>query len=136
MIAKGSLLARTLRTSTITTAFTFTSPTLPLMLKLAKHTQSIVFFVEDESKTDNLFARKRVSLQCDSQKIERGSDRFEEVLGLFAAKFDAKMVGTLKKMLDFNLYEFKVTYGEATFGFGKPILWAESIWINWLLEQR
>ena len=75
--------------------------------------------MEDESKTDNLFARKRVSLQCDSMKIERASERFEEVLGLFAEKFDAKMVGTLKKMLDFNLYEFQVTYGEATFGFGK-----------------
>jgi len=78
-----------------------------------------LFFVEDESKTDNLFARKRVSLQCDSTKIERESERFEEVLGLFAEKFDAKMVNTLKKMLDFNLYEFKVTYGETTFGFGK-----------------
>lgn len=78
-----------------------------------------LFFVEDESKTDNLFARKRVSLQCDSQKIERASERFEEVLGLFAEKFDAKMVATLQKMLDFNLYEFQTIYGEATFGFGK-----------------
>ena len=78
-----------------------------------------LFFVEDESKTENLFARKRVSLQCDSQKITRGSERFEAVLGLFAEKFDAKMVATLKKMTDFNLYEFKVNYGEATFGFGK-----------------
>lgn len=78
-----------------------------------------LFFVEDESKTDNLFARKRVSLQCDSQKIARGSERFEAVLALFAKKFDAKMVETLKKMTDFNLYEFKTTYGEATFGFGK-----------------
>lgn len=78
-----------------------------------------LFFVEDESKTDNLFARKRVSLQCDSQKIARGSERFESVLALFAKKFDAKMVETLKKMTDFNLYEFKTTYGEATFGFGK-----------------
>lgn len=86
---------------------------------LQKNPKASLFFVEDESKTDNLFARKRVSLQCDSQKIERGSERFEEVLGLFAKKFDAKMVGTLKKMLDFNLYEFKVMYGEATFGFGK-----------------
>lgn len=86
---------------------------------LQKSPNASLFFVEDESKTDNLFARKRVSLQCDSMKIERASDRFEEVLGLFAEKFDAKMVGTLKKMLDFNLYEFKVTYGEATFGFGK-----------------
>ncbi|AFL67909.1 HugZ family protein [Sulfurospirillum barnesii] len=86
---------------------------------IQRNPKASLFFVEDESKTENVFARKRVSLQCDSQKIERGSDRFEEVLGLFAEKFDAKMVGTLKKMLDFNLYEFKVTYGEATFGFGK-----------------
>lgn len=78
-----------------------------------------LFFVEDESKTENLFARKRVSLQCDSQKIARGNERFEAVLSLFAEKFDAKMVATLKKMTDFNLYEFKVNYGEATFGFGK-----------------
>jgi len=78
-----------------------------------------LFFVEDESKTENVFARKRVSLQCDSIKIERGCERFETVLGLFANKFEAKMVETLKKMIDFNLYEFKTTYGEATFGFGK-----------------
>ncbi|MBP6498098.1 MAG: pyridoxamine 5'-phosphate oxidase family protein [Campylobacteraceae bacterium] len=81
-----------------------------------------LFFIEDESKTDNLFARKRISLQCDSVKITRSSERFEEVLALFAQKFDAKMVETLKKMTDFNLFEFKVTYGEATFGFGKAYL--------------
>lgn len=44
---------------------------------------------------------------------------FEEVLAVFAQKFDAKMVETLKKMTDFNLYELKVNYGEATFGFGQ-----------------
>lgn len=81
-----------------------------------------LFFIEDESQSENLFARKRISLQCDSVKIERNSGRFEEVLALFAIKFDAKMVETLKKMTDFNLFEFKVTYGEATFGFGKAYL--------------
>jgi len=81
-----------------------------------------LFFIEDESKTDNLFARKRISLQCDSVKITRSSGRFEEVLALFAQKFDATMVETLKKLTDFNLFEFKVTYGEATFGFGKAYL--------------
>jgi heme iron utilization protein len=86
---------------------------------IQKNPKASLFFVEDESNTENLFARKRVSLQCDSQKIARGSERFEEILALFAKKFDAKMVETLKKMTDFNLYEFKVTYGEATFGFGK-----------------
>ena len=62
---------------------------------LQRNPKSSLFFVQDESKTENLFARKRISVQCDSLKIERGSERFEEVLALFAQKFDAKMVAQL-----------------------------------------
>lgn len=86
---------------------------------IQRNPHTSLFFVEDESKTENLFARKRLSLQGDSQKIARGSERFEAVMELFSKKFDAKMVATLKQMSDFNLYEFNVQYGEATFGFGK-----------------
>lgn len=86
---------------------------------LKRTPKASLFFVEDESKTNNLFARKRVSLQCESRLINRDDERFDEVMALFAQKFDAKMVATLQKMLDFNLYEFQTTYGEATFGFGK-----------------
>lgn len=89
---------------------------------IQKNPKVSLFFIEDESKTSNMFARKRLSLQCESRKIERGSERFESVLGLFSDKFDVKMGETLKKMVDFNLYEFKTLYGEATFGFGKAYL--------------
>lgn len=93
---------------------------------IAKHAQNLqaradasLFFIEDESATENMFARKRVSLQCKSQKIERASERFEEVFSLYNQKFDASTVEMLKKMEDFNLFELKVHYGEATFGFGE-----------------
>lgn len=92
---------------------------------IATHTKNLhvspvasLFFIEDESKTQNLFARKRISLQCDSVKIARDTQRFEEILDLFSHKFDASMVEMLKKMTDFNLYELHVKSGEATFGFG------------------
>ena len=78
-----------------------------------------LFFIEDESKSSNLFARKRISLQCESCVIVRDSERFEEVLSLFSQKFDSSMVATLKNMLDFNLFELHVKGGEATFGFGE-----------------
>jgi putative heme iron utilization protein len=78
-----------------------------------------LFFIEDESKSSNLFARKRISLQCESCVILRDSERFEEVLSLFSQKFDSSMVTTLKNMLDFNLFELHVSGGEATFGFGE-----------------
>lgn len=78
-----------------------------------------LFFIEDESKSSNLFARKRISLQCESSVISRESERFEEVLALFGKKFDSSMVATLKNMMDFNLFELHVRAGEATFGFGE-----------------
>lgn len=81
-----------------------------------------LFFIEDESISPNLFARKRISLQCSSNKIERDSKRFEEVLDLFSKKFESSMVEMLKKMTDFNLYELHVDSGEATFGFGEAYL--------------
>ena len=80
---------------------------------------SSLFFTEDESQTENLFARKRISLQCLASKIERDSRRFEEVFKLYSEKFDASMVEMLKKMTDFNLFELEVISGEATFGFGE-----------------
>ena len=81
-----------------------------------------LFFIEDESLSKNLFARKRISLQCSSRKVERGCGRFDEVLDLFGKKFDNQMVEMLKKMTDFNLYELHVDSGEATFGFGEAYL--------------
>jgi len=96
---------------------------------MATHTKNIeanphasLFFIEDESKSENLFARKRISLQCTSVKIGRDSARFEEVLALFGLKFDSSMVAMLKKMTDFNLFELEVKAGEATFGFGDAYL--------------
>lgn len=96
---------------------------------IATHTKNILenpnaslFFAEDESKTENLFARKRISLQCISKKIERDSLRFEEVFALYTQKFDASMVEMLKKMSDFNLFELEVFSGEATFGFGEAYI--------------
>ncbi|MBA3026086.1 MAG: heme iron utilization protein [Sulfurimonas sp.] len=86
---------------------------------LKRSSSSSLFFIEDESKTENLFARKRISLECEAAFIPRDSLHFEEVLNLFEEKFDASMVQMLKKMVDFNLVEFEVKAGEATFGFGE-----------------
>lgn len=77
-----------------------------------------LFFIEDEAKSDNLFARKRISLQCSSHIIYRDTQRFNEILHLFSQKFDSSMVAMLQKMQDFNLFELEVKSGEATFGFG------------------
>ena len=86
---------------------------------LRRTSKASLLFIEDESKTANIFARKRISLQCTSSLVTRDDKRFEEVMKVFKSKFSDKMVGMLMGMQDFNLYELSTDYGEATFGFGE-----------------
>jgi len=93
---------------------------------IATHAQNMqeqpkasAFFVEDELKSENIFARRRISLQCDVEMISRENKRYEEVLPKFQARFEDGTLGMLMGMTDFNLYALTPIYGEATFGFGE-----------------
>ncbi|CAA6802020.1 MAG: Heme iron utilization protein [uncultured Sulfurovum sp.] len=77
------------------------------------------FFVDDEVKTENIFARRRISLQCDVEMISKESERYTFVMDTFQAKFEGGTLGMLMGMKDFNLYALTPMYGEATFGFGE-----------------
>ncbi len=78
-----------------------------------------LFFIEDESQTANIFARKRISLQCDVTAVSRDEKAFSTVMKQFEQKFEPSMVGMLMSMQDFNLYAFRTVAGEATYGFGE-----------------
>jgi len=93
---------------------------------VAKHATNLkasekasVFFIEDESKAEQIFARKRISLQTSSVLIARDKKEFEEVISLFKEKFSEGMMNMLLGMSDFNLYALKIDSGEATYGFGE-----------------
>ena len=77
------------------------------------------FFIADESATPNIFKRKRISLQCDVERIAREDARFESIMQDFQAKFEGATLPMLMNMGDFNLYALTTVYGEATFGFGE-----------------
>ncbi len=93
---------------------------------VAKHATNLkasqkasLFFIEDESKAEQIFARKRISLQVSSSLVAREEDEFEEVMKLFKEKFSEGMMNMLLGMSDFNLYALSTDSGEATFGFGE-----------------
>ena len=93
---------------------------------IATHTQNIqatpqasALFIEDEGSSKNIFARKRISLQCDVQSIKRDETHFITIMDLFKNKFSEGMISMLMEMNDFNLYALTPIYGEATFGFGE-----------------
>lgn len=96
---------------------------LSLMAKhsrnLIKNEKSSIFFCEDEKKSSNIFARKRVTIQCTTKKIEQNTTLENEVLNKFREKFGNEIIDMLYKMGDFYLFEFTPFYGEAVFGFGK-----------------
>ena len=76
-----------------------------------------LLFIEEESAAANIFARRRIAIQCRAEKIRRDDARFEPVMKRFKARFE--MIGMLQQMHDFNLYAFTPEKGEATFGFGE-----------------
>ena len=93
---------------------------------MAKHSSNLtqnkiasIFFCEDEQDCKNIFAKKRVSIQCETLKLAQNTQNEEEILNEFKAKFSEEMVKKKKKMGDFYLFEFTPFYGEAVFGFGK-----------------
>jgi len=92
---------------------------------IATHAQNIqatpkasAFFIEDESMTENMFRRKRISLQCDVKLIDRNDDSYATIMEAFVTKQGATL-NMLMGMADFNLYALRPIYGEPTFGFGE-----------------
>lgn len=93
---------------------------------MAKHSSNLIqnkiasiFFCEDEQDCKNIFGKKRVSIQCETKKLEQDTLNEANILEQFRIKFGAEIPDMLKKMGDFYLFEFTPFYGEAVFGFGK-----------------
>ena len=96
---------------------------LSLMAKhssnLTKNKIASIFFCEDEQDCKNIFGKKRVSIQCETKKLEQDTPEETNILDEFRKKFGTEMPDMLKRMGDFYLFEFTAFYGEAVFGFGK-----------------
>lgn len=96
--------------------------------ELSAHTQNLLdngrvclFFVEDEDKAAHLFARQRVTYHCSAGEIDRDTDTFEYIMGLFEEKFGAFMK-QLQKMQDFHLFCIRPQRGSFVQGFAKAFL--------------
>ena len=86
---------------------------------LRRSADASLLFIEDEAEAANIFARKRISLQCRAELIPRDTETFTPVMAKFGEKFGDGMISMLMKMADFNLYALTTIGGEATFGFGE-----------------
>lgn len=85
---------------------------------VSKTGQVSVLFIENEDKAQHLFARKRVTLQCETGEIGRGTEQYKNIMTLFSDKF-GKFMRLLEENRDFHLYRIRPLKGAYVAGFGR-----------------
>lgn len=91
---------------------------------LAKHAANLrrsdrisVLLIEDESACGNYYARRRLTLNCEVEAIERDSQAFQAQIQCFHDRF-GRIMDALSGMKDFQLYRLKPIDGRLVLGFG------------------
>jgi putative heme iron utilization protein len=91
---------------------------------LASHTANIqnhpqvgVLFIDDESKTPNIFARRRLSFDCTAILVERESEQWNQIVEKFQARF-GEIIEMLRSLPDFRIFQLTPTEGRFVVGFG------------------
>ncbi len=92
---------------------------------LSAHTQNLTtmgkasaLFIEDESKTSQMFARKRLSYDCTAVLIAREEEQWEAIAQKFENRF-GNIVELMKGLPDFRIFQLKPRSGRFVLGFGK-----------------
>jgi hypothetical protein len=84
------------------------------------NSQSVsLLFAEDEAKTLQPFARKRITIEVTVSEILRETGAFDAMIMLFKEKFDSDLVNSLSGMGDFHLFKLSPLSGNVVMGFGQ-----------------
>lgn len=85
---------------------------------LLSHANCSVLFIQDEQESRNIFARERLTYQCEVVTVERDSAKGDEILELMETEL-GQTVKLLRSLPDFHLFRLKPTRGSYVVGFGK-----------------
>ena len=92
---------------------------------LSKHTSNLIknkkasiMILEDESKSERLFARKRITMDVDSIVVKRDSAEWEHIMDLMQSKF-GESIAFLRNLKDFFLINLKTSKALLVYDFGK-----------------
>jgi heme iron utilization protein len=84
-----------------------------------RHTaRASVLFIESEEQAKHLFARERLTLDCQVVECARGTARFETVLDAFEQRF-GKFMQVIRPLQDFRLFELLPLSGAYVAGFAR-----------------
>tara|TARA_B100000214_G_C23914558_1_gene603020 strand:- start:96 stop:617 length:522 start_codon:yes stop_codon:yes gene_type:complete len=98
---------------------------------LSKHTKNLLnnpclslMVIEDESESENLFVRKRYTLDASSLVVERNSSKWNNIMTSMEKKFGETIV-FLKDLTDFSMFELVPSKSLLVYGFGKAFKFSE-----------
>ncbi|NET37552.1 MAG: HugZ family protein [Cyanothece sp. SIO1E1] len=91
---------------------------------LSTHTQNLrttgkacVLLIEDEAKSQQIFARRRLTLDCRATLLERGQPSWNGIADKFQARF-GKLIEMFRELEDFNIFKLVPDAGRFVIGFG------------------
>ncbi|MBH8565293.1 pyridoxamine 5'-phosphate oxidase family protein [Nostoc sp. CENA67] len=91
---------------------------------LSTHTQNIqvnphvsVLLIEDEAKTEQIFARRRLSFDCTATLIERETATWNQIVEQFQERF-GEIIEVLRGLTDFRIFRLTPNAGRFVIGFG------------------
>jgi heme oxygenase (biliverdin-IX-beta and delta-forming) len=95
---------------------------------LASHTNNLLahpvlslFFIQNEDDAKNIFARRRLTLECMASPISRKNEQWNALLDQFQDEHGST-VYVLRSLADFQLFELKPTLGNYVKGFGQAYI--------------
>ncbi len=93
--------------------------------QLASHTQDLlsnsrasILLIQDEAEARQIFARRRISYQCNVEIVTSDSSDYLPMLNALEEKF-GKVVKLLRSLPDFILFRLTPQQGQYVHGFGK-----------------
>ena len=84
---------------------------------LLRTRQASVLIIEDESQTQQVFARQRLTYDCQVTPIARENDRWEPLMAQFEDRF-GEIIAMLRQLQDFQLFHLSPQAGRFVMGFG------------------
>lgn len=91
---------------------------------LSTHTKNIyvnphvsILFIEDEAKTKQIFARRRLTFDCTATLLERETEQWNQIVEQFQERF-GEIIEMLRSLPDFRIFQLTPTEGRFVIGFG------------------
>ncbi|MGD1871548.1 MAG: HugZ family protein [Mastigocoleus sp.] len=91
---------------------------------LSLHTQNLLInpqasllFIEDESETKQIFARRRLNYECRANLLERDTQTWLNIINHFEERF-GELIKLLQDLPDFRIFQFQPYGGRFVVGFG------------------